>query len=204
MRWPGFLLLPLLFVACTDTQPLAPIEDGPVFNWMNNPDNGNLQINRFMDHFAVSWTDPRNGLRATHTTYPIEDEPDCGPQELLDDLVDYQDVGVYEDDILVSWLRSVYDGADLWLIIRDETQAGDCYGNLLIGQGTTRIHGTDNDVFAWYEGSTRMNNNSYGWTAHGELTTVGGEVLDYQGVYRDVWDPQTGMPIHTTAKVTLR
>ena len=33
MRWPGFLLLPLLLVACTDQQPADPdLADGPVFN----------------------------------------------------------------------------------------------------------------------------------------------------------------------------
>jgi hypothetical protein len=189
MRYLRLALLPLVFAACSEQAPVAPIEDGPVFNFMNNPDIANPQITRFMDHFAASWTDPKTGLRATHTTYPIGAEPDCGPQELLDPIA-YQDVGIYEDDILASWLRSIYQGADLWLIIRDVTQVGDCYGHLLVGEGTTRIRGTDNDVFAWYEGNTRMNNNSYGFMAEGTLTTVAGDVMKYSGHLRVVWDPQ--------------
>lgn len=196
MRRVALLLVPLLLLAC-DRQPAAPaVDDGPSFNWMNNPDIENLQIHRFMDHYAVSWTDPKTGLRATHTTYPIGDEPDCSPQGLLDDLVDLQDVGIYEDDFLTSRIRSMLQGEDVWLIVRDVTQAGDCYGNALVGQGTARIRGTDNDVLAWYpvfetgEPSLRNNNNAYGWSAHGNLTTVGGEVLQYNGHFREVWDPQ--------------
>jgi len=138
MRYLRLALLPLLFAACTEQAPVAPIDDGPAFNFMNNPDIVNPQITRFLDHFAVSWTDPKNGLRATHTTYPIGAEPDCGPQELLDPIA-YQDVGIYEDDVVASWLRSIYQGDDLWLIIRDQTQVGDCYGNLLVGQRCSQV-----------------------------------------------------------------
>jgi len=38
MRYLRLALLPLLIVACTERAPVAPIEDGAAFNWMNNPD----------------------------------------------------------------------------------------------------------------------------------------------------------------------
>jgi len=176
--------------------------DAPTLNWMNNPDNGNPRIFRYEDHLATSWTDPKTGLRATHTTFPIGNEPDCGPQGLLEPL-DRQDVGAEDlNDFLASWFHSNAKG-EVWVIVRDVNAAGDCYGNELVGQGTAAFHYTDNDVFSPFS-NTRNNVNAWGFTAQGTVTTVGGEELKYTGQMHAVYDPQKDEVISRTAKVHLR
>ena len=49
-----------------------------------------------------------------------------------------------------------------------------------------------------------MNNNAWGFMAHGELTTVGGDVLLYNGHIRAIWDPQTLKFEKAVTKVNLR
>lgn len=180
----AFLIASLVtgFSAC-DRQPVAPSNpDAPAYNWMNNPDNGNIRIARFQEHFATSWTDPRNGLRATHTTFPIplfgEPEPDCGPQVDLDEL-DVQDVGLLDfSDFFASWLRRNEKGR-LWVIVRDMNQAGDCYGKKLIAEGWGEMHYTDNDLFG--AGPDDRNANAWGFGGRGTLTTPQGMLVRYSG-----------------------
>jgi len=170
---------------------------------MNNTDNGNVRIARFEEHFAVSWTDPRNGLRATHTTFPIpfpEDVPetDCGPQVDLDPL-DVQDVGEFIDseEFFRSWLHRNEKGS-LWVIIRDVNQVGDCYGNKLIAEGPGEMHYTDNDLFGFVEGETHAN--AWGFGARGTLTTPDGRTVHYSGHLRTVALPEI---VHEDAVVNL-
>ena len=177
-------ILPLLIgLAACDRQPVAPADqDVPALNWMNNPDNGNLRIQRFQEHFAASWTDPKNGLRATHTTFPIPfmgaPETDCGPQEELTPL-DVQDVGLIDAiDLFASQIRRNMEGP-LWVIIRDVNQAGTCYGNRLIAEGWGEMHYTDNDLFG--VGPEGNNANAWGFGGSGTLTRVGGGTLRYSG-----------------------
>lgn len=177
------LVLLLSFVGC-DQQPTAPVgEETPALNWMNNPDNGNVRIARFQEHFAFSWTDPRNGLRATHTTLPLPiglpQETDCGPQAELDPL-DVQDVGLFieGEEFFLSQLHRNQTGR-LWVIIRDVNQVGDCFGNKLIAEGLGEVHNTDNDLFG--VGPEANNANAFGVGASGTLTKVGGGTLRYTG-----------------------
>jgi hypothetical protein len=177
-----FILSLLMGLAACDGQPVAPVGgDTPAFNWMNNPDNGNLRIQRFQEHFATSWTDPKNGLRATHTTFPIPfmdaPETDCGPQTELTPL-DVQDVGLLSDPFFLSWLHRNMKG-QLWVIIRDVTQVGDCYGNKLIAEGWGNMHYTDNDLFGFVEGD--KNSNAWGFGGRGLLTTPDGRNVRYNG-----------------------
>lgn len=170
------------------TSPVA----GPNFSWNNNPDNGNIRIVRYQTDFALSWTDPRTGLRATHTTFPIGNEPDCGPQEVLDP-IDGQDVGLADlDDFLRSWLHVHYDG-ELYIIVRDLNTPGSCYGAALVAQGMGRLRLNDNDAFAWYP-SGRNNDNAFSYQAVGTLTGVDGGRVHYNGLMHVVWDPQAGDP----------
>jgi hypothetical protein len=184
MRRVLFLLVPLLVVAC-DRQPVAPaFEAGPhntASSWMNNPDNGNIRITRYGTDFAVSWTDPTTGLRATHTTFPIPfggaPETDCGPQALLDPIAE-QDAGLLVDPVFLSDLRANLMGP-VWIIVRDVTQAGDCYGARLVAEGMGTVHYTDNDVFS--AGPGEPNTNAWGFMATGDLVTVAGVGALYSG-----------------------
>ena len=145
---------------------------------MNNPDNGNPRIVRFGESFfAVSWTDPDNGLRATHTNFPIGVEPDCGPQELLDP-VDVQNVGLLVDPFFESQIRANVQGP-AWVIVRDVMQAGDCYGNKLVAEGMGNVHYTDNDIF--FVGPEAPNANAWGFRGNGVLTTPAGGRVRYNG-----------------------
>jgi hypothetical protein len=171
-------------VAC-DRHPTGPATgNDAVLNWMNNEDNGNIRIQRFKEEFAFSWTDPTNGLRATHTTFPIpfldKPERDCGLQGKRLDPLDVQDVGLFlEGDLFfTSWLRRNEKGG-VWVIIRDVSQSGDCYGNKLIAEGPGRIHYTDNDLFGVVEGDE--NANAFGVGASATVVTPDGRSLSYTG-----------------------
>ena len=205
MRKHLFILPLLLGLAACDRQPVAPIDGGsPAYNWMNNPDNGNIRIARFQEHFAVSWTDPKNGLRATHTTFPLGD---CGPQVELDPL-DVQDVGLFidTDEFFLSWLHRNTKGR-LWVIVRDPSQAGTCFGNKLIAEGWGEMHYTDNDLFGFQEGD--KNSNAWGFGGKGLLTTPDGRQVRYNGHARFTTGTQLdedGFPIfkHTDFLVNVK
>jgi hypothetical protein len=179
------LVLLLSFVGC-DQQPTAPVgEETPALNWMNNPDIENFRIDRFVEteQFAVSWTDPKNGLRATHTNFPIPfmgaPETDCGPQSPRVGLLEVQDVGLIDAfDLFASQIRRNLRGS-LWVIIRDVTQAGTCYGNKLIAEGLGEMHYIDSDLFG--VGPEGENANAWGFAGSGTLTKVGGGTLSYTG-----------------------
>jgi hypothetical protein len=199
-KYSLFLVSLFIGLAACDRQPVAPGGETPAQNWMNNEDNGNVRIQRFGEDFAISWTDPRTGLRATHTTFPIpfngEAELHCGPQGVLDPL-DVQDVGLFVegDEFFLSWLHRNERGG-LWVIIRDVTQSGDCYGNKLIAEGLGTMHYTDNDVFGFQPGD--KNANAWGFGASGVLTTPDNQQLRYDGHARFTAGPQLdddGFPI---------
>jgi len=92
----------------------------------------------------------------------------------------------------------------VWLIIRDVKQPGDYYGAMLVGQGTATVRYTDTDLFAWYREPPlpplRQNDNAYGFTAEGMLTTVSGATLKYSGHLRIVWDPQGDKHFNATGR----
>jgi len=185
--------LVVLLAGC-EPSPVGPVNPGtPSNSWMNNPDNGNVRIARYTTGFAISWTDPTTGYRATHTTFPIGAEPDCGPQELLDP-IEVQEVGTPDpDDYLSSWIHTNAKG-DLWIIVRDLNTPGSCYGAALLAQGMGQLHLNDNDAIAWYPGSGRQNDNAFSYTAQGTLTGVDGKPAHYNGELHVVWDPQAGDP----------
>ena len=60
--------------AVSISMPEKPIAESPevaAFDFMNNPDVGNLKVFRFQDDMIVCWTDPGNGLRACHANFPL-------------------------------------------------------------------------------------------------------------------------------------
>lgn len=175
------------FLGCSDlTSPTTP-SDAPAVGtetalgkWDNNPDNGNPRIWRGPVHWATSWTDPGTGLRATHTTVPLGDpvETDCGLLELIDPIA-HQDVIFDPEDPTAGRVIHVVDD-ELWIIVRDVTQPGDCFGAKLIAEGYGDFHSNDNDVFF----SVENNTNTWGHSGHGLLTTPDGGTLRYNGHIR--------------------
>lgn len=176
-----FVLSLLIGLAACDRQPVAPAGgDTHAFNWMNNPDNGNVRITRYESEFIVCWSDATNGLRACHSTIPLGDgtETDCGPQAVLDP-IEVQEVGLIDEiDFFASWLHLNAKGK-LWVTVRDLTQPGDCFDNKLIAEGWGRVHNNDNDLFGTGPGDN--NANAWGFRGHGRLTTPGGRRVVYNG-----------------------
>src|SRR5215204_3697230 len=92
----GLALVSLFLLACgQEPAPVGP--SGPDLDWTNNADNGNLRISRYGTEFAISWTDPRNGLTAYHTTLPSDVggpdiDPSCEAPEAF--ALAVQDVGL--------------------------------------------------------------------------------------------------------------
>ena len=188
-KYPVFLLSLLVGLgSCDSSSSLAPAARGdPAFNWMNNPDNGNVRIMRFEDVFIVCWSDDENGLRACHSTIPLGDgtETDCGPQDVLDP-VENQFVGLIDEiDFFASWLHANAKGR-VWITVRDLTQPGDCFDNLLVAEGWGRAHYVDNDLFGVGEGD--KNANAWGFRAQGKLTTPDGGTLVYNGHFHGVFN----------------
>jgi hypothetical protein len=189
----GALCLVTLLLACENSALEGPSSSPPepAFDWTNNPDVGNVRIARYGTYFAISWTDPQTGLRATHTNFPLGTEPGCGPGSDLDPL-SQQDVGLVDpNDFLLSWLRTNLKGK-VWIFVRDTNEPGDCAGDALIAEGIGSLHYVDNDPFAWYQpdGSTRQNDNAFTLMAEGRLTGVGGGTMEYSGLWHFAWDPQ--------------
>src|SRR5574341_1178255 len=110
----GSMLLP----ACADTNSTAPLQE-PSFNFMNNPDNGNVNLFRFEDGYAICWTDSRSSLRACHSTVPLGGgtEPDCGLQ------ADQEPVAI-QGVLTGENIRQILQGP-VWVTVRDLDQPGD-------------------------------------------------------------------------------
>lgn len=185
MRNHGIPLILLLSLLACEQHPVAPgVDMGPSLARANVNKN---EVIRYQDHIATSWTDPSNGLRATHTTFPIpfggEPETDCGPQDDLA-LIDFQQVGVVDPvDFFASELHINASGP-VWVIVRDVNQPGDCYGVKLVAEGPGEIRYLDNDTFGSAPGETAAN--SWGFIASGTLTTPDGRTLTYKGIARYV------------------
>jgi hypothetical protein len=174
-------------------------EAGPLYDWMNNPDNGNVRIVRFEEEFAISWSDAANGLRATHATVPLGDL-DCGPQDVLDPISNQLTGNIDPDEFFDSWFRMNSQGT-VWITVRDLNQPGNCFGALLVAEGWGEISNTDNDIFGLTPG--QHNANVWGSMAHGKLTTPDGESVEYAGHFRARVNFAAGGTL-LSAQVTVR
>jgi hypothetical protein len=175
-------------VACSE-QPSAPLQQTPAVaaDFINNPDNGNPRILRSQQDLAVSWTDPSNGLRATHWTYNAIDG--CG--DTPPGAVDWQQVATLDTiDFYASRFIENAKGR-VWIRIRDTTKPGDCFGNLLVAQGWGTIHYLDSDQIGnWPPDQTYVD--AYGFEADGVLTTPDGGQVNYRGYWHGVFDSDAG------------
>jgi len=196
MRYLYLAALPVLLVACSEQAPMEPFEESPAvaaFDFMNNPDIGNLKVYRYEDHIRTCWTDPDNGLRACHQTFPFAD-PDCGIQAAEAPL-GYQTVVIDADNI-----RAITNAVgDAYVFVRDTNAPGTCFDNALVAQGWGSLRYTDNDTW----GTGYYNANHWGFTADGDLMTPGGDPLKYTGHAVLLWNsPQQFRFI--SAQVTLQ
>ena len=198
MRWriPIVVLLALFVAVSCDQQPVSPtgdqvVAEAPAFNWLNNPDNGNLKIYRDAFDWIECWSDAEgsgegNGLRACHGTFPLgggTPEPDCGLQQ-FEAPASYQDVGSVDFDDFFSNVLKAHMQGDFWITIRDTNTAGDCFGDALVAEGWGQVTFNDNDVFG--PSSPGDNANTWGARGHGKLTAVDGSSVMYNGHYRVV------------------
>jgi hypothetical protein len=206
MQYSTTALLLLLTMNACDQEPATPsTEVLPAFATAGIDQN---MVLRYQDHFANSWTDANNGLRATHTTFaiPFGDPPrmekDCGPQADLA-TINFRQVGVVNPlDFFASELHLNANGP-VWIIVRDLNQAGDCYGVKLIAEGPGEIRYLDNDAFGVSPDQTSAN--SWGFIASGTLTTPAGRKLTYEGEARYVVNVRDGEQTFVPAveRVTL-
>jgi hypothetical protein len=181
MRCLYLAAVAVLLVACSDRAPLEPIADSPAdaaFNFMNNPDVGNLKVYRFQDDMRVCWTDPANGLRACHSNFPYAD-PDCGIQS------DEAPLGFQTVTIDADNIRTITNATgDVFIFVRDTNAPGVCFDNALVAEGWGTLRYNDND--SW---GTGMNNaNHWGYTAHGALHTSSGDRTQYSGEAQYRWN----------------
>ena len=194
LKWKVLALaLPVAFlVACKD-QPSAPqaaLEQTHAMaaDWMNNADNGNANIYRFQDAYAVCWTDAKTNLRACHSTIPLgggTPDPDCGPQDVLAP-VDQQWVYVTGRDNV----HAIAQGP-VWITVRDLSHGGTCFDALLVAQGTGTIHSTDNAAFGiWGDYSYT---DSWGWNVEGTVMTPAGRTMQYNAHYREQYSTKKGL-----------
>jgi len=157
MRWPGFLLLPLLLIACTDTQ--APIDQQPLFDIDNGPAQSGIVV-RDGAVTAFSFGDFASGQRVTFGTF---DEEYCAG------ILDFDEI-IWADKVLplkLFRLNSLNKMDDVRTTVWPFT-AFDC--DLFttvepVARGTSDLIYIDNDVFI----SENPNVNSYGVSAHGAL-----------------------------------
>ena len=191
------ILVPLALMSCgtendTTSPPLA-----PAFSFSNNPDNGNPRVHRYQDEFAVSWTDPVSNLRATHWSSRFLEQPGCGSFEGGGPIA-FQEVGLVDlEDLFASQIRANVMG-DVWIIVRDLNQPGDCFGAALVAEGWGSVHYTDNDIFGL--GPDQPNTNAWGYTARGVLTSPDGNAVGYSGHLRIA---VTGAGALATARPTI-
>lgn len=181
MRPLPLILAPLALLACSPEPEATPTSPRPAFALANNP-IGDPSVYRYEDEFAVAWTDPGNGLRATHWSSRFFVEPGCGNFE--GGPIGYQEVGLIDaDDFFASQIRANVMGP-VWIIVRDLNQPGDCFGNKLIAEGWGQAHYTDNDVFGL--DSEHANANAWGYMGEGKLTAPDGSTRRYAGHLRIV------------------
>ncbi len=179
-----------LVVACTDGPTETATMLSPVFDWTNNPDNGNIRIFRGETHWVSCWSDAENGLRACHGTLPLGGgtEPDCGLQQ-EGDLIEFQDVGIFNpDDPFSSWIHEVVKG-EVFITVRDLNQPGDCFGAKLVAEGWGQFMYADNDIF----GIGPEGNNANAWKFQGNsnsLIAPDGSRVNYNGHAHLRWNEQ--------------
>ena len=200
MRKLLLTLVPLLFLAACDREPAGPnleaVQPTPAFDWMNNPANGNLNVYREAVGLRACWTDPDNGLRVCHATYPIGATTSACDIQSESDPISLQIVGAWVHEYS-EFLHAVEKG-NTYVVIRDTRTPGDCYGNALVAQGWGRFVYTDNDI----AGGGVNNANAWMNRGHGVLEAPDGNRVAYNGHFQLQFSESQGLRL-LSAKVDV-
>ncbi len=133
--------------------------------------------------------------RVCHTTIPHSTNPQTACDiQTEGDRVPYQDVGIapYE------FLHALSHG-ETWVVVRDVTTTGDCFGNALVAEGWGTFEHNDNDAF----GSTDPNANTWIFRGQGTLEATDGSMVHYNGVRHMQFGPNIDFRV-LKSKVNLR
>jgi hypothetical protein len=201
MRWRiplALALVSFLAVSC-DQQPVEPTGDvavatTPTFDWMNNPDNGNIKVYRESTDYVLYFFDDELPLAAIHSTLPLSvfggPEPDCGLQ-VAGDPISYQDVSSFkEEEFCDNDLHAVLQG-DVWITILDVSTPGDCLDNALVAEGWGKLIGTDNDICG--TNPDQPGTNSWSFKGQGMLTAPDGSKVAYSGMGQHLYSHKKGL-----------
>jgi hypothetical protein len=193
MRYLRLALLPLVFAACTEQAPVAPIEDGPAFNFMNN--DGWLSNGKIFRHGHeyewLGWDVDRQLIGHFGTVAAVESF--CGLGEDLEPIATQH---IYNNPDVADEIQHLIQQGDVWVKLYDWTGLWDPFvcdnwANAdFLASGEMRIVTTDNDVLAYYGGHTQ--NNAFGLNGSGRLALGAGGFTNINYVFRETWNPDKG------------
>lgn len=207
MRKLCFILVPLLFVACTEQQPAAPdIEVAPSFDFMNGPANPGQSpvVSRFADNGFLSITDLDRGLRVR--LYDTFNTFRCNDPGVPDPIWGYQDAFTSNER-----LKSLVRSQEVPLVVYPfpNTVQGPGLEEFCrfleedwLYRGWGNAHNNDNNVF-WFTGTG--GNNAFGVRAQGTVWDRDGNKHGLTAQDHTVvnglccWffdDPVTGEPVY--------
>ncbi len=203
MRWLRSLLLPLVLIACVERQPAAPIEDGPVLNWMNNEWGGGSRVIRWEGLWWWYWSD--GPYAVMHTTAWFDPNPfSCGPTDpsILEGW-SFQDIWLQDgSQTSAPWFNRIAQEDEVWIVVLDRSKVGNCWGLTLVAEGTGHLRYTNNDYLA-DQPNDRENANAWGVNAHAALRAVAGGTTMYNGHWRAVWDPDGSPPLRENVQINI-
>jgi hypothetical protein len=197
-RIPLVLALVALVAVGCEQQPVDPTGDvavaaAPVFDWMNNPDNGNIKVMRSSSDFVWYWFDDELPLAAIHSTLPLDDvfggPQACGLQG-PGEPVSIQDVSsLKEEELCDNDVHEVLKG-EVWITIIDVSVPGTCLGSALVAEGWGKLSSTDNDFCGI--GPGERGTNSYSFKGQGMLTAPDGNKVAYSGMGQHLYSNKQG------------
>jgi len=188
MRKLALTLVPLLLVAC-GREPAAPATapNGPAFDFINNPDNGNPRIVRFGDRVGFLLVDAEANLfslqAATNRQFGCVNPPTYltfhDVQQILENPDDPEAGQIHELRILKDAYIAVFQGPYPFSDCAD-------LASRKLAEGFGSFRNTDNDLVIFLRETNNFN--AFGFVAQGTLQRVGGGTAHYNGVSKCVWD----------------
>jgi hypothetical protein len=197
MRYLRLALVPLVFVACTDTQPLAPIEEGPAFNFMNGPAEPGHAVFRGSTGWLFVGVDVDGLYRSFAGIGDLDplNNPECGGDGEFSTL-EWNDVinvmytslnvmreatiHIYDNAEFSAQMGACLDTGEEFSVCRCQTWAE----GPLVAAGTGQ--------FVWNFATAGPGAFTYGWRTHGDLVSPLGQALRYLEVQKLVSNRNNG------------